>query len=165
MRFKSAWWKNRNLRSKNLVFWYDDWKAWFLNLKTFSIFDRNTSFTAKYLVFRSKYHVSQNNVTNGFHNLGSKVWWARDHLPLYSQFTWYLQARKSLGRNNLKNRYRAIQNVRYSESEEEVFKKLTKNIIGRRGCSQKSDITQSNKFCVHFFSNLNFAFMYVIRLG
>ena len=58
-----------------------------------------------------------------------------------------------LGRSNLKNRYKAIQNVRYSESEEEVFKKLTKDVTGRRGCSQKSDVTHSNKFCAHFFSN------------
>ena len=39
-----------------------------------------------------------------------------------------------------------IQNVRYSESEVEVFKKLTKNIIERRECSQKGDVTDSNKF-------------------
>ena len=70
-----------------------------------------------------------------------------------------------LGRCNLKNRYKALQTVRYSESEEEVFKKLTKKIIGRRGCSQKSDATYSNKFFAHFFSNLNFASRYLIRLG
>ena len=44
---------------------------------------------------------------------------------------------RELGRSNLKNRYKAIPNVRYLKSEEEVFKKVTKNVIERRGCSQK----------------------------
>ena len=62
---------------------------------------------------------------------------------------------RALGRINLKNRYKAIQNVRYLESEEEVFKKATKNLIGRNGCRQKSDVTHSNKSCAYFFSHLS----------
>ena len=34
--------------------------------------------------------------------------------------------RKVLRRSNLKNRYKAIQNVRYLEGEEKVFEKATK---------------------------------------
>ena len=44
-----------------------------------------------------------------------------------------------LGRSHLNNKYKAIQNERYLESEEEVFKKATKNLIRRSECSQKSD--------------------------
>ena len=69
-----------------------------------------------------------------------------------------------LGRSNLKNNYKAMQNACYSESEEEVFKKLTKNTIRKKGCNQKSHVTHSNKFCDHFFSNLSFASLYLIRL-
>ena len=70
-----------------------------------------------------------------------------------------------LGRTNSKNRYKAIQNVRYLESEEQVFKKATKNVTGRGRCSQERDATHSNKFCAHFFRNLSFASLYLIRLG
>ena len=53
----------------------------------------------------------------------------------------------------------AIQNVCYSVSEEEVFKELTKNIIGRREYSQKGDVTDSNKFCAHLLvQQLEFCF-------
>ena len=44
-----------------------------------------------------------------------------------------------LGTGNLKNRYKAMQNVRFPKSEKEVTKKRTKNVISSRGCSQKSD--------------------------
>ena len=70
-----------------------------------------------------------------------------------------------LGRSNSKNRYKTIQNVRYLQSEEEVFKNATKNVIGRSGCSQMSDVTHSNKCCAHFFNNLCFTSLYLIRLG
>ena len=103
VRFKNVWLKNRILRSKNLVFWYSDCKAWLLSLKTLAYFQSKIEFTSKYLVFRSKYQVSQKYVTNGFRNLWSKVWRGIIYQYILNLHD-TLEHGRVLGRSNLKNR-------------------------------------------------------------
>ena len=110
-----------------------------LNLKTLAYFRSKSEFYIKILSILIE--------ISSFSKMVSIIWklkFGKQGIILNLHDTF--EHGRVLGRSNLKNKYTAIQNVCYLESEEEVFKKLTKNIIRRKGFSQKKmmSLTQIN---------------------
>ena len=116
-----------------------------LNLKTLAYFRSKSEFYIKILSILIE--------ISSFSKMVSIIWklkFAEREIILNLHDTF--EHGRVLGRSNLKNRYTAIQNVCYLESEEEVFKKLTKNIIRRKGFSQKKMISRTQINFVPIFS-------------